>query len=128
VRRSFLWADPDWPRLDWGSSHLSSCTNAVYYEQGRLLGQMEAVGFDLQLEAVAETLSQDVHKTSDIEGERLDLEQVRSSVARRLGLETGGCVHVEHRVEGVVDVIMDATRNYRDPLTRGLPPRSWRVG
>ena len=104
--------------MDWGSSHLSSCTNAVYYEQGRLLGQMNALGFDLQLEAVAETLSQDVYKTSDIEGEHLDLEQVRSSVARRLGLETGGFVHVEHRVEGIVDVILDATRNYRDPLTR----------
>ena len=83
-----------------------------------MLGQMNALGFDLQLEAVAETLSQDAHKTSDIEGEHLDLEQVRSSVARRLGLETGGLVHVEHRVEGIVDVIVDATGNYRDPLTR----------
>lgn len=118
MRRSFIWDDPDWPGLSWDTSRLSTYTNAVYYEQGRLLGQMSTLGFDLQLEAFAETLSQDVHKTSDIEGERLDLEQIRSSVARRLGLETGGYVHVEHRVEGIVDVMMDATGNYHLPLTR----------
>jgi len=78
---------------------------------------MRDLGFDLQQNAVLETLIQDVHKTSDIEGERLDIHQVRSSVARRLGLDAGG-VKVEERVEGVVEMMLDATGNYAEPLTQ----------
>lgn len=91
---------------------------AVRYAQGRLAGRMRALGFDLRQEALLETLTQDVHKTSDIEGERLDLGQVRSSVASRLGIEAGGLRHVEERVEGVVEMMMDATANYNRVLTR----------
>ena len=90
---------------------------AVRYQQGRLVGRMRDLGFDLQQHAVLETLTQDVHKTSDIEGERLDVRQVRSSVARRLGMDAGG-VKVEERVEGVVEMMLDATGNYAEPLTR----------
>ena len=82
------------------------------------MGRMQALGFDLRREAVAETLTQEVHKTSDIEGEKLDLHQVRSSVGRRLGIEVGGLSHVEERVEGVVEMMLDATGNYDLPLTR----------
>ena len=90
---------------------------AVRYRQGRLVGRMRDLGFDLQQEALLETLTQDVQKTSDIEGERLDVRQVRSSVARRLGMDAGG-VKVEERVEGVVEMMLDATGNYTEPLTR----------
>jgi Fic family protein len=79
---------------------------------------MRALGFELQQEAVLETLTQDAHKTSEIEGERLDLGQVRSSVASRLGIEAGGLHQVEERVEGVVEMMMDATTNFERPLTR----------
>ena len=79
---------------------------------------MRALSFDLQQEAVLETLIQDVHKTSDIEGERLDLGQVRSSVASHLGIKAGGLRQVEERVEGVVEMMVDATANYDRRLTR----------
>ena len=91
---------------------------AVRYEQGHLVGRMQALGFDLRREAVHETLTHDVHKTSDIEGEQLDLGQVRSSVGRRLGIAVGGLGRVEERIEGVVGMMLDATANYDRPLTR----------
>ena len=90
---------------------------AVRYEQGRLLGRMEDLGFNLRQEAVLQTLTEDVLKTSEIEGERLDAEQVRSSIARRLGMDIGGLKSVDRNVEGVVEMMLDATRNYDEPLT-----------
>jgi len=89
----------------------------VRYRQGRLVGRMQSLGFGLRQEAILETLTQDVHKSSDIEGERLDLEQVRSSVGRRLGMDIGGLRHAEDKVEGVVEMMLDATGNYDQPLT-----------
>jgi Fic family protein len=89
----------------------------VHREQGRLLGRMEALGFKLRQEAVLETLTEDVLKSSEIEGERLDAGQVRSSVARRLGMDIGGLKPVDRDVEGVVEMILDATRQYEKPLT-----------
>ena len=79
---------------------------------------MQGLGFELQREAVLETLTQDVHKTSDIEGERLDLEQVRSSIGQRLGMDVGGLGGVDDKVEGVVEMMLDATGNHHLPLTR----------
>jgi len=90
---------------------------AVHREQGRLLGRMEALGFKLRQEAVLETLTEDVLKSSEIEGERLDAEQVRSSVARRLGMDIGGLKPVDRDVEGIVEMMLDATRQYEKPLT-----------
>ena len=89
----------------------------VRYRQGRLVGRMQSLGFGLRQEAILETLTQDVHKSSDIEGVRLDLEQVRSSVGRRLGMDIGGLRHAEDKVEGVVEMMLDATGNYDQPLT-----------
>ncbi len=89
----------------------------VRYEQGRLLGRMEGLGFNLRQEAVLETLTEDVLKTSEIEGERLDAEQVRSSIARRLGMDIGGLKSVDRNVEGVVEMMLNATRNYDEPFT-----------
>jgi Fic family protein len=77
---------------------------------------MEALGFDLRSEAVLETLTEDVHKSSEIEGEHLDKEQVRSSIARRLGLDVGGLLPSDHNVDGVVEMMLDATQNYDQPL------------
>ena len=78
---------------------------------------MEALGFPLQQEAVLQTLTEDVVKTSDIEGEKLDAVQVRSSIARRLGIDVGGAEPEDRQVEGVVEMMLDATRNYDKPLT-----------
>lgn len=86
--------------------------------QGRLTGKMESLGFDLRNEAVLETLTLDVMKTSEIEGEVLPADQVRSSIARRLGMDVAGLVDSDRNVDGVVDMMLDATRNCYEPLTR----------
>jgi Fic family protein len=90
---------------------------AVRHEQGRLMGRMESLGFKLRQEAVLETLTEEVVKSSEIEGERLDAEQVRSSIARRLGMDVMGLKPVDRNVEGVVEMMLDATRNYARPLS-----------
>ena len=89
---------------------------AVRHKQGRLLGRMEGMGFSLRQEAKLETLTLDVVKTSEIEGESLSAQQVRSSLARRLGMDIAGAVSAERNVEGVVEMMLDATQNFEKPL------------
>ena len=117
MRRLYIHEHPDWPRLHWKNDSLIEMLATVRYQQGRLIGQMEALGFDLRQEAVFETLTEDVLKTSDIEGEQLEAEQVRSSVARHLGLDVGGLRHADRKVEGIVQMMLDASRRYEQPLT-----------
>ena len=117
VRRIYVHEQPDWPRLRWEADALAGLLADVRYRQGRLVGRMAALGFDLQREAVLGTLVADVVKSSDIEGESLDADQVRSSVARRLGLDVAGLVRANRDVEGVVEMMLDATRRYDRPLT-----------
>ena len=90
---------------------------SVRHRQGRLMGRMEALGFALREQAVLQTLTQDVLDTSLIEGETLDREQVRSSLARRLGLDMGALTPADRHVDGVVEMMLDATQRYGDPLT-----------
>ena len=113
----YIWEKLDWPSLTWDEKALTSLLTEVSRQQGRLLGKMEALGFELRNEAHLRTLTEDVVKSSEIEGEILDREQVRSSVARRLGIDAGGLVPADRNVEGVVEMMMDATGNYADPLT-----------
>src|SRR5213593_816084 len=108
---------PDWPRLDWNRERLAEPLAAVRHRQGRLIGHMEALGFNLRQEAVLKTLAADVLKSSEIEGEKLDAEQVRSSIARRLGMDIGALKPTDRHVEGVVEMMLDATRHYDKPLT-----------
>ena len=109
----------NWPEFTWDQAALAKPLADVRHLQGRLLGRMEALGFPLREEATLETLTQDVLKTSEIEGEKLDFQQVRSSVARRLGLDIGGAaVHSPRNVEGIVEIMIDATRNYSKPLSK----------
>ncbi|MDA1321084.1 MAG: Fic family protein [Proteobacteria bacterium] len=107
----------DWPNLIWDHSALAQPLAAVRHRQGRLIGRMEALGFALREEAVLRTLTEDVLKSSEIEGEVLDREQVRSSIARRLGMDVVGLVPADRDVEGVVEMMLDATQNYAQPLT-----------
>jgi Fic family protein len=113
----YLWETPEWPSLTWNEQSLSKLLAGVSREQGRLLGRMEALGFDLRDEAHLHTLTEDVVKSSEIEGEELDRDQVRSSIARRLGMDVGGLVPADRHVEGVVEMMLDATGNYDKPLT-----------
>jgi Fic family protein len=107
----------DWPRLTWDRERLAEPLAAVRHQQGRLIGHMEALGFSLRQEAVLQTLTSDVLKSSEIEGEKLDAEQVRSSIARRLGMDIGGLKATDRNVEGIVEMMLDATRRYDEPLT-----------
>lgn len=108
----------DWPNFLWDDKLLSGRLAAVRHRQGRLIGRMEALGFDLRGEAVLQTLVQDVIKSSEIEGENLDAQQVRSSIARRLGMDIAGLVPADRDVEGVVEMMLDATQHYAKPLTK----------
>ncbi len=114
----YLWERDNWPSLTWDAEHLSNLLAHVSREQGRLLGRMEGLGFDLRSEAHLCALTEDVIKSSEIEGENLDRDQVRSSIARRLGLEISGLVASDRDVEDVVEMMMDATGNYAEPLTQ----------
>jgi Fic family protein len=109
---------PDWPHFRWSEEALSQRLAALRHRQGRLLGRMESLGFSLRAEAVLDTLTLDVLKSSEIEGEILDKEQVRSSIARRLGMDIGALAPADRNVEGVVGMMLDATQNYDKPLTR----------
>lgn len=107
----------DWPRFKWDREQLAEPLADIRHRQGRLAGHMEALGFNLQKEAVLETLSADVLKSSEIEGEKLNAEQVRSSIARRLGIDIGALKPADRNVEGIVEMMLDATRHYDQPLT-----------
>jgi len=113
----YLWEKPDWPAFTWDEQNLTRLLAHVSREQGRLLGKMEALGFDLRREAHLRTLTEDVVKSSEIEGETLERDQVRSSLARRLGMDVGGLIPADRNVEGVVEMMLDATGNYAEALT-----------
>lgn len=107
----------NWPYFKWDSNKVMSKLGETRNLQGRLLGKMETLGFDLQNEAVLNTLTLDVIKSSEIEGEYLEKDQVRSSIAKRLGLEIAGSIYSERNVEGIVEMMLDATQRYSVPLT-----------
>lgn len=113
----YLWEQKEWPELTWDEGQLSKLLATVSHEQGRLQGKMETLGFDLRNEAHLRTLTEDVIKSSEIEGEKLDPDQVRSSIARRLGMDIAGLVQADRNVEGVVEMMLDATEKYDETLT-----------
>src|SRR6266849_6005455 len=117
MRRMYIHELPNWPRFDWSRERLAEPLAAVRHRQGRLIGHMEALGFNLRQEAVLETLTSEVVKSSEIEGEKLDAEQVRSSIARRLGIDIGALKPADRHVEGMVEMMLDATCQYDQPLT-----------
>lgn len=115
---SYIHQHEGWPTFHWQSAALAERLADVRHRQGRLIGRMESLGFDLRAEAVLQTLTEDVTRSSEIEGELLDRDQVRSSIARRLGMDIGGLVPADRNVEGVVEMMLDATQNFENSLTR----------
>ena len=107
----------DWPAFRWDEAALAGPLAALRHRQGRLVGRMEALGFPLRTEAALETLTEEVVKSSAIEGEVLDSAQVRSSLARRLGMNIGALLPADRDVEGIVAMVLDATQNFGAPLT-----------
>ena len=106
----------NWPRFTWNQEKLLPLLSAVRHRQGRLLGRMESLGFGLKAEATLQTITLDVLKSSEIEGELLDAAQVRSSIARRLGMDVAGMIPADRNVEGVVEMMLNATQHFKEPL------------
>jgi Fic family protein len=109
---------PGWPELTWDGGALGTQLASLRHKQGRLLGRMETLGFELRTEASLTAITSDVVKSSAIEGETLDPDEVRSSVARRLGLDVAGLPRASRAVDGVVEMMLDATQKFDSPLTK----------
>jgi Fic family protein len=117
--KKYIWQHPSWPEFRWDHAALLETLGKCRFQQGALLTQMKELGIDLKQQAQAEILIQEATKTSEIEGEHLDLNAVRSSVARRLGISTAGVISTrDKKAEGVVDILLDATINYGNDLTQ----------
>lgn len=112
----YIYQYDNWPHFTWDEQKIQVILGKVRHLQGKLFGQMIALGFSLKEETLLATLTLDVLKSSEIEGEKLNYEQVRSSIARKLGLEYAGMVYSDKNVEGVVEMMLDATQNYNQPL------------
>lgn len=114
----YLYDNKNWPIFEWNNEKLLPLLAYVRNQQGKLIGKMGALGFELQHEANLEILTTEILKSTEIEGETLDKQQVRSSIARRLGLEISGLIYSERNVDGIVDMMLDATKNYDKELTK----------
>jgi Fic family protein len=114
----YVYERSGWPEFEWDSGKLEAALAEARNLQGRIVGKMEAMGFNLQAHASLENVVMDVVNSSEIEGEHLDTEEVRSSVARRLGMEYAGMVPSGRHVDGVVDMLLDATWHASEPLTK----------
>jgi Fic family protein len=117
MKAKYIHLEPGWPALRWDAEALAVLLAHTRHAQGRLLGQMQGLGFRLCGEADLAVMTDEVVKSSAIEGEILDLQQVRSSLARRLGIDVGGAVPSPRAVDGIVEMMLDATRRFDRPLT-----------
>jgi len=113
----YIWKQKNWPRFKWQSERLINALSRARFAQGELLSKIHSLGLDLSQESRSEILIEETVKTAAIEGVRLDKEAVRSSVARKLGLPTAGLKPLDRNTDGLVSVILDATVNYKKPLT-----------
>jgi len=113
----YIYQNNNWTDFTWDEKQISVLLAQVRHLQGRLLGKMSALGFDFQAEATLEVITLDILKSSEIEGEKLNRAQVRSSIARRLGIEVAGLVPSARNIEGIVEMMLDATQKHELPLT-----------
>jgi Fic family protein len=113
----FIYEHDNWPEFTWRSEAVQNRLSEVKLHQGFLLGKMTSLGFQMQKQALLRVLTEDVVKTNEIEGQMLDLQQVRSSIARRLGIDVENPVHADHDVEGIVEMMLDATQHYDAEIT-----------
>ncbi len=113
----YIYQTPDLPKFHWHSEEIGPLLISVRNKQGKLIGRMESLGFNLRSEAILNTLTLDILKSNEIEGEILNQEEVRSSLARRLGLDIAGLVPSDRHIDGIVEMMLDATQKFKDPLT-----------
>jgi Fic family protein len=114
---TYIYLSTDWPQFAWNAELVVPRLSATRYEQGLLLGRMKGLGDQLKNEATLAALTEETVKSSAIEGEELDPERVRSSLARHMGLKAAGTRPADRNVEGVVEMMLDATQHYASPLT-----------
>lgn len=114
----YIYQNTLWPDFIWNDKLLLISLGKVRNLQGRLIGKMEAMGFSMREEAMLETLTIDIVKSNEIEGKLLNSDQVRSSIAKRLGMDISGLLSFDRDVEGVVEMMLDATQNYDQRLTK----------
>ena len=112
----YIYQHLNWPNFSWDQQRIQGILGKVRHLQGKVLGQMSSLGFSVKEDALLSNLTMDIIKSSEIEGEQLNYEQVRSSIARRLGIEIAGIVNSNKDVEGIVEMMLDATQNYNNPL------------
>jgi len=117
-KKVYIHEKDNWTNFTWNEKYISKKLAETRNLQGRLLGKMESLGFDLQDEAALNTLTLEIVKSSEIEGEILDLEQVRSSIAKRLGIELAGAIESERHIDGIVEMMLNATQKHDSPLTK----------
>src|SRR5665213_2033790 len=108
----------NWPNFSWDQERIAHLLIQLRHKQGRLIGGMESIGFQLREETILQTLTRDVVKSSEIEGEMLDQSLVRSSVARHLGMDNAALDKIDRNIEGVVKMVLDATQRFDQPLTK----------
>ena len=114
----YLHEQENWPQFEWDLAKLAGLLAAVRNKQGKLLGRFESLGFQLSDSINLESLTEEVQKTSEIEGERFEREGIRSSIGRRLGVDVGAIGAPDRNIDGIVEVLLDATENYEKPLTQ----------
>lgn len=112
----YIYQSENWPNFTWNEQEIQVILGKVRHLQGKLIGQMSALGFSQKEETILSTLTLDVVKSSEIEGEELNYEQVRSSIARKLGIDYAGMIYSDRNVDGVVEMILDATQNHTQEL------------
>ena len=117
LRRNYIHQQSDWPRLNWNWERMSPLLASVRHHQGLLLGRVDSLGFDTSHNVTVESLTASVVSSSRIEGEVLDIDQVRSSVSQQLGLGAAGLRTGDRNVDGVVEMMLDATECCSEPLT-----------
>ena len=117
IMKTYIYQQKNWPDFYWRNETIIPLISQVRHLQGKMIGKMESLGFELRNEAILETLTLDVIKTSEIEGQILNPEQVRSSIARHLGMDISGLVPSDRHIDGVVEMMIDATRYFNKPLT-----------
>lgn len=114
----YIYKNKEWPNFTWDQEKVGDLLAEVRFFQGKLIGRMQGLGFEVEEEATLKVLTEDVLKTSEIEGEKLDVKQVRSSIAKKLGIDIGTSVRVDRNVEGIVEILLDAVRNHTSALTK----------
>ena len=114
--KKYIWQNSEYPNFTYDKDIIMPLLSSARLKQGILLGKMQSIGFENSQIAKLNVLTEDVIKSSEIEGLKLNIEQVRSSIAKRLGLDVGGDIYIERDVQGIVDMMLDATINYDKPI------------